>query len=212
LPNRPNLIRIRSWDLASTPKTTGTDPDWTVGALVCRDVLTGEIFIDDVIRFRGTPHEVESTVVATAAKDGKGTQIRIPRDPGQSGVAQIQNYAGKLMGYRTSFTPEKDSKTYRAQIFAAQCEAGNVRLVGGDWNAAFIDEFCAFGAGGSHDDQVDAISSAMNLLVGAYRGPLTSYHGSADDAPRRGGSGLRIVRVNPNDSDDIKNMIPLRSA
>ena len=54
---------------------------------------------------------------------------------------------------------------------AAQAEAGNVRLLRGPWNEAFMDELCSFPAG-SHDDQVDAFADALNELALAPR-PIT---------------------------------------
>jgi predicted phage terminase large subunit-like protein len=52
----------------------------------------------------------------------------------------------------------------RASPFAAQCEAGNVKLVAGPWVEAFIDEITTF-PNGKHDDQVDAAASAFNVLA-----------------------------------------------
>jgi len=43
--------------------------------------------------------------------------------------------------------------------------AGNVRLVSGDWNRAYLDEMEGF-PHGKHDDQVDASSGAHAKLVG----------------------------------------------
>jgi hypothetical protein len=68
-----------------------------------------------------------------------------------------------LAGYPVKCEPATGSKEVRAEPFASQCEAGNVRLVRGPWNAAYIDELTTF-PNGSHDDQVDASSSAFNRL------------------------------------------------
>jgi predicted phage terminase large subunit-like protein len=60
--------------------------------------------------------------------------------------------------------PARDSgsKVLRAQPFAAAIEAGNVSLVQGAWNEAFLDEAWAFPAG-AHDDQVDAAAAWLRL-------------------------------------------------
>lgn len=47
---------------------------------------------------------------------------------------------------------------------AAQCEAGNVRLVKGAWNRDFIEELCSFPMG-AHDDQCDAAAGAFNKIA-----------------------------------------------
>ncbi len=51
-----------------------------------------------------------------------------------------------------------------ARPFRSECANGNVYLVAGPWNQAFIDELCAFPKG-SNDDQVDGASGAYNWLV-----------------------------------------------
>jgi predicted phage terminase large subunit-like protein len=67
-------------------------------------------------------------------------------------------------------------KDVRAMPFAAQCEAGNVRLVLGQWNREYIDELCAF-PNGSHDDQVDASSGAFNKLTLGMARTARSWQG-----------------------------------
>ena len=54
----------------------------------------------------------------------------------------------------------KKDKMTRADPLADQCEAGNVRVVKGDWNAAYRDEMCTF-PNGKHDDQVDGSSGRI---------------------------------------------------
>jgi phage terminase large subunit-like protein len=56
------------------------------------------------------------------------------------------------------------SKEIRVEPYAAQCEAGNVYLVRGSWNAAYIDQLCSF-PNGAHDDMVDGSSGAFSKLV-----------------------------------------------
>ena len=60
---------VRAWDLAATGETGRNDPDWTVGIKLSRD-SNGRYLIHDVVRFRGTPHQVEELIVTTAQKDG----------------------------------------------------------------------------------------------------------------------------------------------
>jgi phage terminase large subunit-like protein len=52
---------------------------------------------------------------------------------------------------------------------------GNVRLVGGAWNSAYLDELCAFPEG-PHDDQVDASSGAFaKLAAPVHRVGVVAY-------------------------------------
>jgi predicted phage terminase large subunit-like protein len=63
-----------------------------------------------------------------------------------------------------SADPETGKKEVRAAPFASQAEAGNVVLVAGPWNEAFLSEVEVFPAG-RHDDQVDAAAGAFDQLV-----------------------------------------------
>jgi predicted phage terminase large subunit-like protein len=164
--------RVRAWDLASSTDVT-SDPDYTAGVRMGRDPSTGIFYVDDVVRERWSPGKLETEIVRIAQADGYQTKIRIPQDPGQAGKFQVRVLVSKLAGFVIIAEAESTSKESRADPFAAQCEAGNVKLVRGPWNEAFIDEHCAFsGAAGGHDDQVDGSSSAFRALVSAPNVPL----------------------------------------
>jgi predicted phage terminase large subunit-like protein len=163
-----NLTYVRDWDLAGTIEKPGTDPDWTVGAKIGRD-MKGFHYITDIRRFRGSPHEVETRMLATATEDGLRCMVSIKQDPGQSGKAQVEAHTRMFAGFIVKSATETGSKETRAAPFAAQCEAGNVKLVRGPWITAFLDEIEVFPFG-KHDDQADAASSAFNVLA-ANSGP-----------------------------------------
>jgi predicted phage terminase large subunit-like protein len=69
-----------------------------------------------------------------------------------------------LAGYSVKTEPSTGSKEVRADPFAAQAEAGNVKLKNGPWNTAYLDELMSF-PNGKHDDQVDSSSGAFNKLA-----------------------------------------------
>ena len=75
-----------------------------------------------------------------------------------------QTLAKILAGYPVKVVAPTGDKTTRATPAAAQAEAGNVKLLRGEWNEAFMDELCTFPAG-AHDDQVDAFADALNELA-----------------------------------------------
>jgi len=58
---------------------------------------------------------------------------------------------------------------------AAQCESGNVKVLKGDWNTAFLDELCSFPYS-RNDDQVDAASGAFTKLAIRSVRRLGTYH------------------------------------
>lgn len=173
--------RFRYWDLAATEEGGGEDPDWTVGVLLA--IYEGQIFIESVIRFRGTPREVEATILATAEVDGVGVHIGLPQDPGQAGKFQASYLIGKLQGYVVHAAPETGDKVTRAGPISAQAEAGNVALVRGRWNAQCVGELESFPEG-KHDDVVDALSGAYARLVGS---PAPTYGGQSPVQGKWGG-------------------------
>lgn len=164
---------VRRWDLAATAKSaTSPDPDWTVG-LRMKKAPDGIFYIEGVERDRLSSHGVEQLIINTASQDGRSVEVFVPQDPGQAGKAQANALIGKLPGYIAKAMTETGDKATRAQPFAAQCEAGNVKLVRGAWNDAFIDELCGFPTG-AHDDQVDAASGAFDALTNPPRQGMKS--------------------------------------
>jgi predicted phage terminase large subunit-like protein len=163
-PPLPELAAVvRAWDLAATSADGGNDPDWTVGLKLARDV-DGRFLVLDVLRLRGSAGEVEQAIRCTAERDGRSVAIGLPQDPGQAGKSQISYLASRLAGYRIETSLETGSKATRAAPVASQIEAGNVSLLHGGWNAAFLEELKAFPLG-DKDDQVDALSRAFAMLV-----------------------------------------------
>lgn len=159
---------VRKWDFAATvPHKNNTDPDWTVGLRMARVGTEDDarFYIEDVTRFRDTPLQVRRSVKATAVADGKAVKVVVPEDPGQAGKDQAQSRIAGLAGYDARAVREagQGDKTARAEPLAAQLEAGNVFLLEGEWNEAFIEELCAYPRG--HDDQVDAAAGAFAELV-----------------------------------------------
>lgn len=161
---------VRAYDLAATEaKALGDDPDWTASVRVRRvpdpaDPRAGTFYVEAARRLRGTPAAVEALILSTASQDGTGVTIRLPQDPGQAGKAQAATYIRKLAGYDVKAAPVTGDKVSRAGPASAQAEAGNIRLVRGDWNDDFLDELEAFPTG-RHDDWVDALADAINELA-----------------------------------------------
>lgn len=158
-----NTTWVRGWDLAATMATNGKDPAYTVGVKIGL-APDGCWYVGHVARGQLSPAQVESLIVNTASQDGYGTTVDLPQDPGQAGRAQIRYLVSKLAGYIVHFSPETGSKEKRAEPVAAQAEAGNVKIIAGQWNEAFLNEVELF-PNGSHVDQIDAMSRAFSRLV-----------------------------------------------
>jgi predicted phage terminase large subunit-like protein len=164
----PTGLRLaRYWDLASTEKDRSReshDPDFTVGALVGIS-NDGTIYILDIVRDRTTPQGVDRMVSTTAARDGREVPIWMEQEPGASGVRTIDYFRRSvLQGF--AFRPDKvsGSKELRANPLSSQAEAGNVVIVRGAWNEDWLAEAESFPIG-EHDDQVDAVSGAYQMLT-----------------------------------------------
>lgn len=163
--------RLRYWDRAATePSESNPDPDWTAGLrLALAD--DGYYYVEHVERFRGTPGKVLKRVCTTTAQDGRTVAVGIEQDPAQAGKFEAATYVSALAGYIVMPVPPQGDKETRASPASVQAEHGKIRLVRGPWNEAFLAELEAFPRG-AHDDQVDALSGAFNLLTGNVRVPI----------------------------------------
>lgn len=191
----PERVRVRYWDRAATvPNPHNPDPDWTAGPLMSVD-RRGRYYIEHVERFRARPGEVQERIVRTAGHDGHDCIIGIERDPGQAGVFEAETYVRELAGYDVRVHPATSSKETRAAPFSAQAQAGNVTLVRGPWNDAWISEAENFPIGG-HDDQVDGASGAFAILVSGLRHyayiPVRASAPSSDLRSHRAGEARRV--------------------
>jgi len=169
LPAAPaGLKTVRAWDLAAS-----TNGDYTVGVKLGKD-NEGRFYVLDVVRGQWLPDERNRVMLQTAALDGRATRIRLAQDPGAAGVDQAQALTRMLAGYSVPAERVSGSKETRADGLAAQVNAGNVSLIAGDWNKAFIEELRTFPLG-KHDDQVDAASDAFQELAGVTETKIRSF-------------------------------------
>lgn len=153
---------VRAWDFAATEQKPGTRPDWTVGLRM--SMIGDTFFIEHVERGQWKPSKVEEVLTSTASQDGNDVTIRMPEDPGAAGKADAATKIKLLKGYSVKAVKPTGEKSVRARPASAQAEAGNVKLLRGPWNQAFLDEVCVFPAG-TNDDQVDAFADALNELA-----------------------------------------------
>ena len=155
----PALSRTcRAWDLAAS----SGKGDYTAGVKIGVDA-NGIWYVLDVRRGQWSPDERDGHLRLSAQTDGNACKVRLAQDPGQAGVDQAQRLTRLLSGYSVRSERVTGDKPTRASGFAAQVNAGNVRLVRGNWNAAFIEEMRQFPQG-KNDDQIDAAADAFNEL------------------------------------------------
>jgi len=158
-------VEVRFWDLAASAKSTA---DYTAGARVGR-ASGNRLVIRDVVRGRWEWPEAARIIAQTARADGPAVAQGIEAVGTQRGMAQILQRDPSLLSVAISPIEVVGDKVQRALAWLGRAEAGNVYLVRGEWNAVFLDEVCAFPES-EHDDQVDAVSGAVQMLADA--GPL----------------------------------------
>lgn len=154
---------VRAWDLAGTEASNAA---FTAGVLMGK-APDESIIVGDATRGQLQGAAVERLLKNTASQDEALYGVvfgSLPQDPGSAGKSWAQHLLKVLMGYNYHFSPESGDKVTRAMGFSAQAEAGNVYLVKGDWNEAYLDELGSFPSG-KWKDQVDASSRAFSELL-----------------------------------------------
>ncbi|HEY9747459.1 MAG TPA: phage terminase large subunit, partial [Allocoleopsis sp.] len=163
LPGQAKLCRF--WDFAATTKQLqGDDPDFTCGVKLM--LLDGVTYVLDVIAIQTTPTEIDRLVQNTASQDGRWCMVRWEQEGGASGVRDSARLMQMLRGFDARGIHPEINKVGRAKPFSRAAEFGQVKLVRGAWNQAYLNELSQF-PDGAHDDQVDASSGAFNELTGA---------------------------------------------
>lgn len=159
----------RAWDLAATSEDEGGEPAYTAGVLMGKR-RDGTYVIADVINVRMSANEVRQLIRHIAETDRakhKVVHIRLPKDPGQAGKDQAQNYIKFLSGFAVKAVAETGSKETRAEPVAAQWQAGNFDIVYGAWNEMYFDQLESFPMS-RFKDMVDATSAAFRELDSTF--------------------------------------------
>lgn len=165
-----DLPTIRSWDLASTkPHAGNKNPDWTRGIKAKYNKHSGEFYILGMESTRNTPAMVQALIEKTASADGKDCYVSIPVDAGQAGVVVADQKKARLtaLGYKAVLDKTRAGKLARAEPFLIALQEGKVYVVNGVFSKADYNELESFDGAknaGQHDDIIDAISSAFNIL------------------------------------------------
>jgi len=164
LPESCQFNRLRYWDRAATPKTEHNDPDWTVGLRMSRDAR-GNVYVEDMVRFRDTPGKVQEAIERAARLDGREVTVCLEQDPAQAGKAEVEYLSRGLTGYTVKWNPVcgKGKKEIRAMPASSLAEHGFVYVVKAHWNDDFLDELEAF-PDGAHDDCVDPFAGGCSVL------------------------------------------------
>ncbi|MBL8165418.1 MAG: phage terminase large subunit [Anaerolineae bacterium] len=156
-----HATRIRYWDKADN---TG-DGAATAGVLLAQ--ADGLTYVEDVQRGFWSAFERERIIRQTAELDAQryggveAVTIWLEQEPGSGGKESADNTIRNLSGFVVHKERPTGDKDTRLEPFAAQLEAGNVRLKRGMWNADYIEEFVSI-PNGVYRDQSDATAGAFN--------------------------------------------------
>lgn len=156
------VAMCRAWDCGAT----ANDGDYTAGVKMGVDEF-GRFVIYDVVRGQWATDERDQIIRQAAMLDGHGVLIRGAQDPGSAGKDVALAFTRMLAGFPVKTERVTGDKESRADPFSSQVNAGNVRLIRGDWNRDFIEELRTFPLG-THDDQIDAASDAFSELAVRY--------------------------------------------
>lgn len=156
---------VRYWDKAGSDGTG----DYTAGVKIGLGV-DKVWYILHVVRGQWAAPKRERVIRSTAETDGKNTHIWVEQEGGSGGKESAESTIRNLAGFVVKAERPTGEKAIRAEPYSVQIEAGNVRIVKGDWNQAFIDEHKTFPVG-KNDDQIDGASGAFNKLEIMGRGP-----------------------------------------
>lgn len=178
-PPSPISRTVRAWDKgASEPTRQHPDPDPTRGVRVslCEG---GEIWIDALETAQVRPVDVLKRLRSTAESDGVGVAVAIWQDTGGAGKTDADLTVDALTGFvvevRDSFGADtagvgpvssgsSRAKRAFAKVWAPLVERRRVYV-----SSRIFDEIaaeCDAFPEGKHDDIVDAISLAIQVLVG----------------------------------------------
>lgn len=164
--------RVRYWDKAGAAEGKG---DWTVGVLMMRD-SQGLFYVEDVQRFQKQAADRNALILQTAQLDQRkygSVSIYVEQPPGLAKEA-TDSVVRLLAGFVVHADAVHKDKETRAEPFAAQAQAHNVKVLSAPWTEAWLNELCDFPTG-KHDDQVDASSGAFNKLADSAQGFTHAY-------------------------------------
>jgi predicted phage terminase large subunit-like protein len=142
---------------------------YTAAALV-HEMKDGTTVVEDMIRGQWSALVRDQRIMQAAIADDavcQRYQIWFEQEPGSGGKESAEDSARKFKEFSVHLDKVTGSKEIRAEPYAAQVQAGQVSLVGGEWNRAFLEEHEQFPVG-KFKDQVDATAGAYNKLLATH--------------------------------------------
>jgi len=162
--SHPGLtVQARHWDLAASTKVRA---DFSCGVRIGLD-MDGNAYILDCVRGRWEWPALVRVIAQTALADGSTVQQSVETTGTQKGMLDLLLAEPSLAAVPFRGIAPVADKITRANTWLARAEQNKVKLLRGEWNAAWLDEICAFPEA-EHDDQVDATSGAFATIAANY--------------------------------------------
>lgn len=164
----PRMVRVcRRWDLAFSERDGA---DFVAGAKMGMGE-DGRIYILHIKRLRGRWTQTKAQIVQTSQDDGQDVVVLIEANGTQLGYFQDVK-SDPLMRSRLVLPDKPEgNKEMRASVWGSRLQDGVIRILWGEWSAAFVDEMDVF-PNGEHDDQVDAVSGGYAYLISNANGKV----------------------------------------
>lgn len=182
VPRKGDSFWFRGWDLALSEEQSG---DFSAGPLICYDHINDVLYIVEVFKKKLAWVKLKAAMFDVIEQD-------IERDVHAEGIEAVAGFGAVFAEVKHKFLGRmkvlkrnpKKSKLSRAGWWFNKIEAGRVFLVRAPWNKDFIDELSTF-PDGNHDDQIDGVSIASELIPLKYRrGKKVKEEPSGDGSSR----------------------------
>lgn len=151
---------VRYWDKAGTE-----DGGKRTAGVKIRGPIDGIYYIEDVVKGQWSSMNREKIIKQTAEIDGRDIHIWIEQEPGSGGKESAESTIKNLAGFNVRADKVTGDKIERMMPLSAQSEAGNVKIVRGDWNNSFLNELHNASPDAEFLDQADAASGGFNKLA-----------------------------------------------
>ena len=168
LPGGARLMFGRGWDWASSDEKKS---DYLVGVKLAKLIVPGGLTyfpIVDVQRVKVKDIEVMNFVHGVTEQDGPLCRVRVEQEPGSGGKMLVLQAKQRLADVTSLVQGVRPTgpKITRWQYVAGYADRGQVPMLRGEWNEAFIDEAVMLGNDDVHDDQMDATYNILQSFTG----------------------------------------------
>ena len=154
---------FRGYDLAISTKTSA---DYTASARCAMD-RSGNIYISDVFRAR-LEYPEQRKYVVDRMRNERDTEHGIEKALHAQAFVQDLRREPTLARHAIRLVSVTSDKFTRALAWANRAEERKIILVRGPWLNQFLEEVCSF-PNSTHDDQVDAVSIAIQMMESRKR-------------------------------------------